>query len=148
MTDFLDEFEPAGAMRFAAPPRGPAVGGPVIWLLVGDRNLDELPDRLCPIGGCPTCSSVWVSYEAVGFSVGRFESPRVGGSFDAESFLVHPAFYSMCAVSEVRLVCADGHVTEFDGRKLTPQNPWTASALRWAALGVMGYIAARIGASP
>jgi hypothetical protein len=121
--------------------KGPAVGGPVVWVPVEDRNLDELPERLCPIGGCPECSSVWVSYSAVGFSVGRFEGAQIGGAFDAERFVVRPMFYNVCAVSAVRLACADGHLVEFDGRTLKPVPLWASSAVSAAVLGIAGYIA-------
>lgn len=146
----MTDFDLPTYFEERTPPRGPAVGGPVIWLEVGERNLDELPDRLCPIGGCPLCSSVWVWYHGVGFSVGRFESARLGGAFDAERFVVRPQFYNVCAVSAVRLVCAGDHSAEFDGTKLVvlPASYWMSPVARMAVLGVAGYLAASYLTSP
>jgi len=75
--------------------------GALSWLeLPGGRNMDEIPDALCPTSGCPhsppgagTCGSVWVDYVAVGFSVRHYED-LCSGEFliDHGLFWVRPIY--------------------------------------------------------
>lgn len=125
LTNDLDE------LVMGLPPAAEQSPLPRQWVWVDRGNLDELPERLCPNESCPKCGSVWVEYLSVGF---RVPEPRLGcpgGTFYREEFRVVPVYYDKVPVSAVRLRCAEGHDSEFDGEKFwaVPSPLWTSAIL-------------------
>lgn len=105
-----------------------------------DRNPDSLPEAFTPHTGCPSCGSVWVEVNAVGFKMPQ----DCRGHFEAAVYIVR--VQQVVSVSAVMLTCAAGHRLEYDGAEFCAAPPvlgvssatWLAAIAAPVALMMMG----------